>query len=72
MQLSAVVCHFTVHERFLIFQNFTLWDLPISIAVHFLDEVKSLLTTAEQNKDIRNSEYGYNIMEGNMILSGHS
>lgn len=48
MQMSAVVCYFAVHECFLIFQNFRLWDLSISIEVHFLDEVKSLLTAGEQ------------------------
>lgn len=51
MQLSAKVCHFTVHECFLIFQNFCLWDLPVCIVVHLLEKVKSLLMTRVQNRE---------------------
>lgn len=44
MELSAVVCHFAVQERFLISKNLRLRDLPITVTVHFLKKVKCLLT----------------------------
>jgi len=50
MQLSAIIRHFAVHESFLVFQNFCHWDLPVSILVHFFDEVKGLLMTGKQIK----------------------
>lgn len=45
MQLSAVVCHFTVHECLLIFQNFSHGDVPVAILVHLLEQVKGLMMT---------------------------
>lgn len=44
VQLSAVVCHFAVQERFLISQNLRLRDPLITVMVHFLKKVKCLLT----------------------------
>lgn len=42
MQLSAVVCHFAVQKRLLIFQNLHLRDPSITVLVHFLQKVESL------------------------------
>lgn len=56
MQLPSIVCYFTIHKNILIFQNLCLWQFPITILVHFFDEVNSLLKHKSKAKELKQTE----------------